>query len=282
MYEDYFFFKEDGTLPITVLKDFGDRGAAGLTYVQNDQRHHIQSDVSRGVLLPPEGGWGQRTYSLTVTPNPYDEEYMKRAQNLLYTIEGDDCVTAVTLRYAATYRHGSHMKLQMGQQLQIYSVPCAPSLPNKTVVVEVVYIDELHDFIVLRAQTDLCIKSDEPSRGNPVTGQEYFQLGIFKGLPTYNKGVVMNEKPLKSGHLRGSAQTILGEFGGGCFTLHACIGITVRGHNDVPQILKQQSSADSLKELQMVDRYTSHTVFVPIAIIYYVIRNVSFAFTESA
>ncbi len=136
-----------------------------------------------------------------------------------WKIEGHEvrgCATAYKRNRIATFAHGPHKNLKIGDVIPVYSL-----IGNVEHMVTVIQVDSHRDFITLESDRDLCPFEFEIAA--PYEGEEYIQLGLSAmGQDVTNplsiaRGIVTSTKYNRRGHFLGSAGSNPGDSGGGCF-----------------------------------------------------------------
>eukprot|EP00128_Syssomonas_multiformis_P015251 Colp12_sorted_trinity150504_noHs@29849 len=191
--------------------------------------------------------------------SPRKAEHLAKLKNLIfYTCPRDNeqgCATAFSKHKLATYAHGNHAFLKVGDSLTVFCV-----VGERRHVAKVSRVDRKCDFILLECEEEVC--SIEVKTALPYEGEEYFQLGLSARTQnespfSVKRGLITSSRLNSNGHILGSAGANLGDSGGGCFAQEGVVlyGINVGGD--------QVAITESTTLGQLGTRYPSRAHILP-------------------
>eukprot|EP00128_Syssomonas_multiformis_P017226 Colp12_sorted_trinity150504_noHs@72 len=154
------------------------------------------------------------------------------------------CVTAYDKHHLATFAHGVHNALKVGDTVWMYPIVNHDKRYN----VKVVKVDKEHDFILLESDNEVCAFKIQCA--GPYEGEPYFQLGLSataqqKSPFSIAQGVFSTTEFDRHGHILGSAGSNAGESGGGCFATNSrrlyginvgCEAVTILGSTTLDEL----------------------------------------------
>ncbi|KAE9546653.1 hypothetical protein FO519_010135 [Halicephalobus sp. NKZ332] len=184
-----------------------------------------------------------------VTPSPPPPMPKSIDKWMFYAVDsaGKSTVVCIHPRYFVTFRHGTHLHLQVGNTIRIFH---AKSETNEQDGYEVTVVDmnEKLDFILLRSKEIIVPKSPrlaiaEESEnfllagfGDHSTGQQ--QLAYLNGIIHSVRGYYfsINDRPalLMGPFVLGTGQSSRGNSGGACWSAKGLIGINF-GVTNMPE-----------------------------------------------
>ncbi|KAI1730604.1 hypothetical protein Ddc_03310 [Ditylenchus destructor] len=193
-----------------------------------------------------------------------EEGIVRYGSQYLLLTEGDDCVTVLTKRFAATYRHIDHKKWEINQKIQLKTLAHFEARSFKTVVIG---IYEENDFILLDCEEEnLC--EEEPHIVLPWQGAEYTLLGLSNlevhGKFSIRHGRISSREVTPKNHLLGDSGSRPGDSGGPLFHSQdgTLFGMNVSCDGTEILVLRDETTYQEIRN-NFSSRFPSRCHFVP-------------------